>query len=49
MYEVSDLARESVEQGRGDEVFDNVKDASHQAFDLGRAAVERLEQQTVIP
>jgi hypothetical protein len=49
MYEVTDLAGDRVEHGLGDQVFDNVTDALHHAYDLGRAAIERLEKQTAIP
>lgn len=49
MYEVHDLAGERVEGGCGTTVFENPAEAIREAMELGRAAVERLQLQTVVP
>lgn len=49
MYEIHDLAGDRVERGYGETVFDDPREALLEAFNLGRAAVERLEQATIAP
>jgi hypothetical protein len=49
MYEVRDLAGDAVETGFGDKLFDSPLDAVADAMVLGRAAVQRLQQETLAP
>jgi hypothetical protein len=48
MYEVSDLAGETVETGYGETVFETPLEAVADAMTLGRAAVERLQAATFV-
>lgn len=49
MYEVTDLAGDTVEKGFGHTVFDSPVEAVADAMTLGRAAVERLQNATLVP
>ncbi len=49
LYEVTDLAGDHVESGLGDKVRDDPRDALNDALALGRAAIERLQNQTTFP
>lgn len=49
IYEVTDLAGDTVEKGVGDTVFASSVEAVADAMSLGRVAVERLQSATLVP